>query len=276
MNEPRKEKAWKKTLYENCGYPDNYTDETFLVELRKNIRPNDVSVLEAVRLSASISLRISIIVLFVLMFVFLNENWTSPNIVFIYSSIVTVGAYFYYLTKTTIGQQRLSNDVRTVLIYLAFSYILSPVLKTLTETISTNTIYNTTTFMFLMHLIFCRYGSPQMSLSDSLSINSSIFASLMLASRLTTPLHAFTLLTVAVQFFVLLPFLLSRISVNLWLSVGLMLINIYFVATLNRVIAILYFFFTAFIHVVCPVFYVRWHKYKDNIYGPWDEAIIIH
>ena len=31
-----KKKKWKKILYEDQGYPTNYTDETFLESMKKN------------------------------------------------------------------------------------------------------------------------------------------------------------------------------------------------------------------------------------------------
>ncbi|KAL2715678.1 phosphatidylinositol N-acetylglucosaminyltransferase subunit C [Vespula squamosa] len=166
---------WKKNLYECTNLPDNYTDSTFLTELRKNVKSNYVSRLEAINLAASISIRLSIPVLFVIIFIWLYNEWTTPN--------------------------RLSEDLRTTLIFLIFGYILSPVLRTLTETISTDTIYAMTILMFLTHLIFNKYGSTEIFFSDSLSITSSIFGSLMLASRLASPLHAFSLLTVSIEYF---------------------------------------------------------------------------
>ncbi|KAL2736608.1 phosphatidylinositol N-acetylglucosaminyltransferase subunit C [Vespula maculifrons] len=117
---------WKKNLYEFTDLPDNYTDSTFLTELRKNVKSDYVSRLEAINLAA--------------------------------------------------------------------------ILRTLTETISTDTIYAMTILMFLTHLIFNKYGSTEIFFSDSLSITSSIFGSLMLASRLASPLHAFSLLTVSLWY----------------------------------------------------------------------------
>lgn len=36
MTAKNKNGAWKKVLYINHGYPDNYTDESFLDEMKKN------------------------------------------------------------------------------------------------------------------------------------------------------------------------------------------------------------------------------------------------
>lgn len=267
-------KQWRKNLYENHELPDNYTDESFLEELRKNVKPNSVTLLEAISLGASISIQLCIVVLFVIVFIWLNNEWTTPNKIFIVSVILTVIGYFKYMLKTSKVFEKISKDLRTVLIFLAFGYILSPILKTLTETISTDTIYAMTIFMFLIHLIFSKYGSTNVSLSESLSITSSIFGSLMLTSRLSTPLHAFSLLTVAVQCFVLLPFLLSKLDCKIFISINLAFSTLYFLWNLSTILSCVFVAALIFIHIICPVWYIKWQKYKENIYGPWDEAVV--
>ncbi|XP_015602472.1 phosphatidylinositol N-acetylglucosaminyltransferase subunit C [Cephus cinctus] len=269
-----KSTTWRKNLYENHGLPDNYTDYTFLEELRKNIKPNNVTAKEAITLGASISIQLSVVILFVIVFVWLNNQWTTPNIIFMSSSILTMVGYFLYTVNMPDMSDRLSKDLQTVLIFVAFGYILSPVLKTLTDTVSTDTIYAMAIFMFFVHLIFSKYGSPQESLSDSLSITSSIFGSLMLASRLASPLHAFSLLTVAVQCFVLLPFLLSQLDHKVVIAISLAVGTTYLLVEISSILCIVFVGVTIFVHIVCPLWYIRWQKFKENIYGPWDEAVI--
>ena len=48
--------------------------------------------------------------------------------------------------------------MKTTCIFLAFSYGLSPVLMTLTDTTSTDTIYAMTVAMLLANLLFHDYG----------------------------------------------------------------------------------------------------------------------
>ncbi|KAJ1523346.1 hypothetical protein ONE63_001216 [Megalurothrips usitatus] len=38
---------WRKVLYENREYPDNYTDSSFLQEMRKNVYVHSVTFREA-------------------------------------------------------------------------------------------------------------------------------------------------------------------------------------------------------------------------------------
>ncbi|XP_014215204.1 phosphatidylinositol N-acetylglucosaminyltransferase subunit C [Copidosoma floridanum] len=264
----------KKNLYENRGLPDNYTDDSFLADMGKNIKPNTATFNQAITLAASILIQLSIVILFVIVFIWINNKWTTPNVIFSISISLTVIGYIKYVNKTLIIFKRISKDLRTVLIFLAFGYILSPVLKTSTETISTDTIYTMTIFMFFIHLIFSQYSPTNVSLSESLSITSSIFGSLMLTSRLSTPLHAFSLLTVAVQCFVLLPFLLSKLNSKIYFSIILELSTLYFLKNISINFSLVFVAISVFVHFVCPVLYIKWQRYKENIYGPWDEAIV--
>ena len=51
------------------------------------------------------------------------------------------------------------DDIKTLLIFAGFSYSLSPVLVSLTETVATDTIYAMTTVMLLANLFFHDYGA---------------------------------------------------------------------------------------------------------------------
>ncbi|XP_031849351.1 phosphatidylinositol glycan anchor biosynthesis class C [Nomia melanderi] len=265
---------WQKNLYENYGFPDNYTDSSFLKQLRKNIKPNNVTIIEAITFGATICIQLNIVVFFVIIFIWLNKEWTTPNVIFVSTVVLSVLGYLMYCLKEPNTLNKLTKDFRTVLIFLTFGYILSPVLKTLTETISTDTIYVMTILMFLTHLIFSKYGSLQISLSESLSITSSIFGSLMLASRLASPLHAFSLLTVAMQCFVLLPFLIYKLSNKILISSISTFCTVYFLLFISQTISYVFIVSIVFVHFVCPYWYVQCQRYKDNIYGPWDEAVI--
>ena len=51
------------------------------------------------------------------------------------------------------------DDMRTAVIFLTFGAGLSPILMTLTDTISTDTIYAMTAAMLLANLLFHDYGA---------------------------------------------------------------------------------------------------------------------
>jgi len=51
------------------------------------------------------------------------------------------------------------ENFKTLAIFLSFGSLVSPVVFTLTKTISTDTIYAMSTLMMLTHLIFYDYGA---------------------------------------------------------------------------------------------------------------------
>lgn len=165
-------------------------------------------------------------------------------------------------------------DIRTVLTFVAFGQLFSPVLHTLTDTISTDTIYTMTFLMLLVHLIFYDYGVPAAVVSKSLSTSAAVFASICLASRLSSAFDAFVLLTVATQLFVLSPILRRELQSPLVLSFILLMLNFYLTYSISYIVIGLFASGVVLINVVCPFLFVQYQKYKDNIYGPWDEAVV--
>ena len=49
-----------------------------------------------------------------------------------------------------------------------------------------------------------------------------------------------------------------------------------FISLLSISIEITLYFAAAiiFLTFLCPILFLKWQKHKDNIYGPWDEAIV--
>jgi len=272
----QRQRTWKKNLYENTNYPDNYTDKTFLEELKKNVHITEISTLTAVLGAGLVTQEMCIVVFFVTVYVYLYNGWIEPETVFVQSSLVAAVGYLTYRILLTNKNYYdvMVKDLRTVMIFVVFGYVLSPILKTLTDTISTDTIYAMTTFMMIIHLIFFDYGVSAAIVSSSLSLNAAIFGSVCLASRLASPFHAFVLLSNAVECFVLLPILLSKGRGSVIVLAAMITVAIYALWTVSLIMMFLFVFITLFVTVLCPFWFLRWQNYKDNIYGPWDEAVV--
>ncbi|KAL0279972.1 UNVERIFIED_CONTAM: hypothetical protein PYX00_001409 [Menopon gallinae] len=267
MSEVSPKKVWKKNLYENSGFPDNYTDESFLQDLRKNIHKRDVTVLQAILTAGVVTEKICVVVVFSVIFVYLYNGWVEPETVFVHSNSTVCFLYLYYIKCHSLNPYRvtLARSMRMVVIFLVFCYILSPLLKTLTDTISTDTIYATASFMMFVHIIFCDYKCSTAVVSSSLSLNAAIFSAVCLASRLQTPFHAFVFLTLSAQFFVLYPY---------FSHAAMILLTYLLVCSVSMFMSFLYSMVVLFINLICPVLFTHWQIYKNNIYGPWDEAVI--
>lgn len=270
-----KRRPWVKNLYENRDYPDNYTDSKFLEDLRKNLFVEKVTLKQAVLGSFRVVLRVCLCVLYAILFVYMYNEWVKSGTVIVISVFVTCFSYILFIFAK--GVSNVFKHLKTVLIYLLIGFLLSPILHTLTDTVSTDTIFAWAVIMNLIHLIFFDYGVSAAIVSNSLSINAAIFGSVCLVSRLNSPFDAFILLTVSVIVFVLSPQLfkvfynttLFNVLFVFILSLTLVLLN-----SVSLTILLYFISLVAFLSLFCPYKFVVWQKYKDNIYGPWDEAVI--
>ena len=197
----------------------------------------------------------------------------QPNSILFYSSVTTIIGYVIFFFFKHYAFSTLLEDFKTVLTVLVFGYIFSPLLHTLTDSISTDTIFTTTFFVIILHLVFFDYGLPAFIVSKAISLNSAIFGSICLASRLSTSFHAFTLLVVSAEFFVLFPILTRTYWTALWL-LPVSLICSYFLYCFSTSLLALYILLLLFINIVCPYIFVYQQQFKNNIHGPWDEAIL--
>ncbi|KAL1130566.1 hypothetical protein AAG570_011812 [Ranatra chinensis] len=263
-------KPWRKVLYANEDYPDNYTDASFLEELKKNVNERRVSLTTAIAGAALVSQQLCLIITFCLGYVLLHLAVVGPTAFL--GTCCLLGACGYALYTPPLI--KLPSHARSVIIFFALGYLLSPVLKTLTESVSTDTIYATTVFTMAVHLVFFDYGVKAFIVSSSLSINASVFGSLCLASRLATPYHAFVLLAWAVHCFVLCPVLLAKLGHPPLITVIIIIICTFMLYQFSPSLVLLFISAVVFINFICPYLFVRWHTYKDNIYGPWDEAVV--
>ncbi|XP_045463459.1 phosphatidylinositol N-acetylglucosaminyltransferase subunit C [Harmonia axyridis] len=267
---------WEKVLYKHQSYPDNYTDNTFLRDLKKNIDFKEVTYFEAF-ISANLLLQeICTVIGFVLVYIYLYNEWLPPNLIFNTFNCLTLVGFllhkFHYINTAFFDM--ISHDLRTLLIYIVFGHLFSPVLYTLTDTISTDTIYTMTSFMLLIHLIFFDYGVNATIVSNSLSLSAAIFASICLASRLSSAHYAFILITIAIECFVLFPHLRVNTKFSLLITLALALCDLYFLNLVSRFVTVIFLISLLFIIFICPLLFVKYQKYKENIYGPWDEAVV--
>ena len=194
-----------------------------------------------------------------------------------------IGYVLFDLTDRGEGQKKKGwtrwADLKNALIFITFTYGSSPVLKTLTESVSTDPIYAMSVFMLLGCLIFFDYGANAAIVSSTLSLNMATFASVCLASCLPRSLHAFIMLTFAIQIFALWPMLQKKLKACTPRSyMGVTLLFAFSalggLLSISAVGAILFALLLVSISCLCPFYLTRLQLFKENIHGPWDEAEI--
>lgn len=245
--------------------------------MRKNVHIYHVSFHEAFLGAGRVTNALCIVVLFCVVFAYLYKQSLDPYTVFVYNCAGTAMGYLWYRCQTIFEDgywNYFLRDMRMVVIFLAVGFALSPILKTLTETISTDTIYAMTVFMMFIHLVFKDYGVSAGIVSSSLSFNAAIFGSICLASRLASSFHAFVLLSLSVEAFVLLPVLMVKLGQSVTLLVLIISVTITALWSLSSSMTVFFILFICFVNVVCPFWFLKWQVYKENIYGPWDEATV--
>jgi len=176
------------------------------------------------------------------------------------------------------GKQLIISGLLFKLVLLGFS----PVLKTLTESFSTDTIWLLTTLAFLLHALTFDYATDSPHLQDSLALNAAIFASIMLASRLPSNAHVFGLVSLAVDCFAVLPRFkkVLRASSRQWSTLieyaltGLLVSGTSMIMSVALPPAVLVIYLLVVLGgaATLPAYFVYLQRYKNELHGPWDGA----
>ncbi|KAH8748382.1 phosphatidylinositol N-acetylglucosaminyltransferase-domain-containing protein [Hyaloscypha finlandica] len=197
---------------------------------------------------------------------------------------------------------RLSTAKSALLIYFTLLG-LSPILKSLTRSTSSDSIWTMSLLLFAINIFFFDYGSPpsrssvgggSKNIPASLSTNAALMASTVLASRLPSTGQVFSLTLFSIEVFGLFPVFRRYARQRSWRGhvtltsllvagagggVGLILGhggdgNGYFdwpwkSGLLGAIIGVLV---TGLVMGGCSWWLIGLQKYKNEIHGPWDPA----
>ncbi|KAI3858628.1 hypothetical protein MKX03_035137 [Papaver bracteatum] len=165
-------------------------------------------------------------------------------------------------------------------------YILAPIYHTLTRSISSDSIWALTASLLVLHLFLHDYAGSTIrppgaltnpTLTSNISLNASIVASVLIASRLPSRLQVFAIVLFSLQVFLFAPLITYCIKkysfvLHLLFSFGLMVVTLGFVFTLHRLLFVLLLSLLVFVTIICPYWLIKIQEYKFEIHGPWDEA----
>ncbi|GAM28491.1 hypothetical protein SAMD00019534_116670 [Acytostelium subglobosum LB1] len=275
---------WKKVLYEPQPYPDNYTDETFLKELIQNANFIKYDFWKIVFDSFTVTQQITSVILFVIVFFHaLKSTWTLSSLVSMAMGMLVVGYILIIWIDPTSDFYSIKDSLLHVILLFGTVYGLSPVLRTLTNSFSDDTIWALTFILLLAHLFFHDYGYTNNDctvFNAPISLNAAIFASVLLSSRLHSNIHVFVLITFAIQMFALFPIVRHHIKrhsleFHSGLTIGLCVACTVLLSHMSTLLTFIYIGIIGTITFVCPLWLIFIQKYKNEINGPWDEASVI-
>lgn len=279
------EQAWEKVLYKKQLFPDNYMGSTVQKEpCQKNGNARKYEYWSVVFESGVVVQQLCSVCVFIVVWWHMDVGLLTPQWLFGAGLISSLIGYILFdaidsgAARNESRQTRWA-DLKSSMVFVAFTYGFSPVLKTLTESISTDTIYAMSAFMLLGHLIFYDYGANAAIVSSTLSLNMAIFASVCLASRLPRSLHAFVMMTFAIQIFDLWPMLQKKLkaqSPRVYVVVTLLFAvsTLVGLLTISSVGTVLFVLLLVSISSLCPYCLIRLQPFKENIRGDWEEAVI--
>lgn len=186
------------------------------------------------------------------------------------------------------NRQRLTTVKSAFLIYFALLG-LSPILKSLTKSTASDSIWAMSCWLLIMNIFSFDYGSGEgagatTKFPASLSTNAAVMASTVLASRLPSTTHVFSLMLFSMEVFGLFPIFRRQLRQKSWTGHVLLTLTLVIVAggavgvTLSGgwaaaiIGSVLGSILTAFVMGGCSWWLISLQKYKNVVIGPWDPA----
>ncbi|EYE96112.1 phosphatidylinositol N-acetylglucosaminyltransferase [Aspergillus ruber CBS 135680] len=185
------------------------------------------------------------------------------------------------------NRQRLSTVKSAFLIYFALLG-LSPILKSLTKSTASDSIWAMSCWLLFMNIFSFDYGSGEgagaTKFPASLSTNAAVMASTVLASRLPSTTHVFSLMLFSMEVFGLFPIFRRQLRHISWTGHVLLTLTLVIVAggavgcTIRGGWAaavlgsLLGSILTALTMGGCSWWLISLQKYKNVVIGPWDPA----
>jgi len=291
---------WKKLLYLQQPYPDNYTNESFLAQLKRNTSVSKYSYWKLVDDFTLIAFHLSNLLLVILVFtgVYL-QYWNSILPTLISSCCSIIGFIAWGQINNALADQKslgshpipttspaLSSGpkpkVKSFLIIIFIILLLSPVLKSLTKSTSSDSIWALSLILCLANTIFHDYGVNTSSshYMPIISTNISLSNAIVLASRLNSTVQVFCFILFAIQINILLPLFDFSIRKHLrnkfyhrCLVLSVSGVVYYLICTLIGFNALIVWILTQVgIAFIMPNYFLFLQKYKNELQGPWDIA----
>jgi hypothetical protein len=159
---------WRKILYERQPFEDNYVDESFLSSMVTNANLQVTNFGSLAFDTLVISQQVSIVIMFLVVFFnFFYGLMTVRFLITIDASLIILGFGLRVLLEEEIDLQidklrqfanHIAANIKRLFLFVSILLALSPVLKTLTSSFSSNTIYALTIIFCALHLFFYDYS----------------------------------------------------------------------------------------------------------------------
>ncbi|KLO20275.1 phosphatidylinositol N-acetylglucosaminyltransferase [Schizopora paradoxa] len=283
--------TWERVLWKQQPFPDNYIPDSFLSALKKNANFRPYSYWPLSLASCAVTQHISILFIFLVTFVHIYDaSWDPRILVWLSIGMFIVGYLVWeileiYIFGTRLGDfTSLANALKSsVLVFLSL-LALSPVLRTLTASTSSDSIWALTSCLLGLNVLLGDYTPPRdpkrirERLTSVLSMNAAMSGSVVLASRLQDDISVFALMLFSIQMFALFPILRTRIlltppATRILLTITLTGLSVYLTCKVSTIVTCILICILVFVTFAAPAMLVWSQKYKNELRGPWDVAV---
>ncbi|OQR97819.1 phosphatidylinositol N-acetylglucosaminyltransferase subunit C [Achlya hypogyna] len=274
-------KVWRKILWEEQPYEDWYVDSSFLEQLRTNENVREYDYWGMTKSSAALTQQMSLVLIFFSIFVNSSKGVWSWHLL---AGIDVVVAFMGYAALRSCADTEIDllQGTKECLLFTATLSILSPVLRTLTESYAADTIWALSISLTGIHLISHDYtyiNGTTFKYAGTISLNAAIFTSVLLASLLHSNEQVFSFVLFAIEVFAICPIVqhnIKKASENMHLSLAIVLFGtaLLLMWPISPLISVVVFITAGFITFVCPLWLMHAQEYKNEIQGPWDIAQI--
>jgi len=292
--------CWEKILWKKQAYDDNYVDASFLSQLRTNATAS-FPTWEFIMLSSlSIGQKLSIVLLFVAIFALLYMGLLHSSALIWLSTLTTfilacMGSCVPKESELVNEGKSIAHTISSIVVLIFALQALSPVVRTFSETTTDGSVWACAAILFGGHLAFADYSmlqDPRSRLRSTISLNMAMCASVVLSSRLTMDADVYALLLVALQMFAIYPLLRDRVYMyygnvttrdqrqipRMVVPITSLFVcaSMYAMWRVSPVVAVfLEPCALFFVCLLCPLWMRRAQRWKTEMRGPWDEAVLV-
>lgn len=273
---------WRRVLYEQQPYADNFVDkQKFLEQLELSSPVVTVPFSDVILTSSFIAEEVAAMSLFLTVYKYIAQPESGVIPLLQLDTVLLLVGYVIHWTFERSVVADLTSVARYSIVYGGYLRVIAPILKSLTSSYSVDTIHACSLFFAAVHLLFQDYSfinGSSSKFSGTLSLNAAMFTAVLLASRMDSIQKVSCFMLLAVILFCLLPHSIRLVKKKaLWVHI-LMTCVIWGMVTallfnLDRTLLFAFEITLIFFCVVCP-FWMQFigSKYKKSLRGPWDIA----
>lgn len=267
------ESRWKKLLYLRQPYPDNYTDVSFLDQLKRNTSVAKYSKRKLVQDFSLFAFYISLLLL-------VNVNFTGIYaqlwLPYLPTAVSTILVLMCLIADTRLGNV---HEFKAYSVISVLLLLVLPVLRSLTESTSLDSIWAISALLTCLNIIYHDYALDVTRKYRSVVLTNMSFANgIVLALRLPSSTRVFSFLVFSIEIAILVPLFDYRLRQILQLGHYFLVSTVFCIVSCALYAAngigfvILYILGFVFMLVVLPLYFMFLQKYKNELQGPWDVA----